>query len=1004
MKKLAQIIPLFILSAVVAFAQQPQTQTAPLYSTNAKYTNGVAPGYWPKAGSGLTLNVAAGTSFCGGAIQTYAGGTLTMSASTTNYVYLDPASSCAPATNTTGFTSSLIPIATVATGGSSITTITDDRTFFQQGSTVGGGMTNPMTTAGDMIVGGTSGAPTRVAAGTNGYKWTSNGPGVAPSWQASSGGGSLLLSRVSAADYGAVADGNLAANTGTDNTTAFTNCLTAAIAAKGVCYVPAGVYRIAGAMPTVSTSGTGFVGDVWGFTSSVTNGSWAAPITQIFTSSNSATILTVSGGAGKIYGNSVKNISWQRAVAPTSTATGLLFLNTPGAEVDSNTVGDSSIGMDVSYAPTYGGSKGFTNNQVTWCFTTIGIGAGPEIGYNLHGTGGGFQTLFLTGNQAFNNCGTGVTSYGFKLDGSVTDINMDVSQTSLVSYGIYASNGGQDVQITNSTLDHCFVDCIYYAGFGNSVEIRGGWATGADSGQTAVVELNGAAGVSVSDMKFYVSQAVKTIYNHGLQNGANAILNNRFFLSSTGSQAIYANAGTALNIVGNTIVGNSLTFSNPVIQFVNQDFSNIKANWLGNGAGTGISFDASSDNNCCANLNTLITFTTSDAGTGNSFTTGGTPGGSSGDIQVNNAGAFGAATSPQMVAAINNSPSSAIAPTALPDATGSTKGIVKPDGTTCTVTSGVLTCTGSSGGTTIAICADTSGSGTAQVCTTSPSFTPVAGSVIAYTTSTANAGTGLTINVNSLGAKSVAKWQGTTTLAANDILAGKYILMTYDGTNWETSTIGNAPTGGGSFQYSALPVPPAIAGFTWVNQQTGSTATQAASGVINIHLASSATLQWNFLKNSTTLPATPWRVSIYSKNLQFMTSTYGDFGLYITDGTKLMGIENLYLSGSCSFNAPACMRVEKMNSVSSDNGTVYGPNQQFGPSPAGGMYVSFCDDGATLKAQYSQDGATWLTMFSEAHATFLTATGAGVGGTMGASATGEGSLQGWSVGSVANCN
>ena len=34
------------------------------------------------------------------------------------------------------------------------------------------GMTNPMTTAGDMIVGGASGAPGRVAAGTNGYVWT----------------------------------------------------------------------------------------------------------------------------------------------------------------------------------------------------------------------------------------------------------------------------------------------------------------------------------------------------------------------------------------------------------------------------------------------------------------------------------------------------------------------------------------------------------------------------------------------------------------------------------------------------------------------------------------------------------------------------------------------------------------------------------------------------------------------------------------------------------------
>ena len=98
----------------------------------------------------------------------------------------------------------------------------------------------------------------------------------------------------------------------------------------------------------------------------------------------------------------------------------------------------------------------------------------------------------------------------------------------------------------------------------------------------------------------------------------------------------------------------------------------------------------------------------------------------------------------------------------------------------------------------IPTCADTSGSGTAQSCTTSPSFTPAAGSVIVYSTTTANTGTGLTINVNSLGAKSVAKWQNTTTLAVGDVAANTQILMTYDGTNWEMGPIANAPSGGGA--------------------------------------------------------------------------------------------------------------------------------------------------------------------------------------------------------------
>lgn len=50
-------------------------------------------------------------------------------------------------------------------------------------------LSNPMTTAGDIIIGGTSGAPTRLAAGTSGQALISNGPGVAPSYQTVSGGG-----------------------------------------------------------------------------------------------------------------------------------------------------------------------------------------------------------------------------------------------------------------------------------------------------------------------------------------------------------------------------------------------------------------------------------------------------------------------------------------------------------------------------------------------------------------------------------------------------------------------------------------------------------------------------------------------------------------------------------------------------------------------------------------------------------------------------------------------
>ena len=95
---------LFCLSLVTfhsspLFGQQPQAQSGqPLYAVNAKYVNGVAPGYWPTAGTGLVLNLSAGTAFCGGSVVNYAGTTLTLTASATNNVFLLLSTLGAPAT------------------------------------------------------------------------------------------------------------------------------------------------------------------------------------------------------------------------------------------------------------------------------------------------------------------------------------------------------------------------------------------------------------------------------------------------------------------------------------------------------------------------------------------------------------------------------------------------------------------------------------------------------------------------------------------------------------------------------------------------------------------------------------------------------------------------------------------------------------------------------------------------------------------------------------------
>ena len=126
-----KLLALLLLAAGACAFQQPQTTVDPLFATNARYANGVAPGYYPTPGAGLVLDIAAGTSFCANTRYAFAGGTLTLTASSTNYVFLDSTALCVPAFNTSGYPLTGIPVATVTTSGGAITGIVDDRTFFK---------------------------------------------------------------------------------------------------------------------------------------------------------------------------------------------------------------------------------------------------------------------------------------------------------------------------------------------------------------------------------------------------------------------------------------------------------------------------------------------------------------------------------------------------------------------------------------------------------------------------------------------------------------------------------------------------------------------------------------------------------------------------------------------------------------------------------------------------------------------------------------------------------
>lgn len=131
---------LLLLTLVPAIAQNPQTQTAPIYSVNAKYVNGVAPGYAPTidAGGGPFLDLGPGTSFCGTSLHIYPSGIYQLTVNTTNYIYLDTTASCIPTVSTSTFTSTQIPIAIVTVSAiGNITGIVDARTEFNSNTVSG---------------------------------------------------------------------------------------------------------------------------------------------------------------------------------------------------------------------------------------------------------------------------------------------------------------------------------------------------------------------------------------------------------------------------------------------------------------------------------------------------------------------------------------------------------------------------------------------------------------------------------------------------------------------------------------------------------------------------------------------------------------------------------------------------------------------------------------------------------------------------------------------------
>ena len=116
-------------NSTITFDAIIQSQSAKEITANAML-DAVSPaslyGRRQSASSGLTWGFYGGNVLINGVLTQIANGTLSLTASTTNYVQALPASG-AVSSNTTGFTAGSIPLYTVITGASTVTSYTDHR-------------------------------------------------------------------------------------------------------------------------------------------------------------------------------------------------------------------------------------------------------------------------------------------------------------------------------------------------------------------------------------------------------------------------------------------------------------------------------------------------------------------------------------------------------------------------------------------------------------------------------------------------------------------------------------------------------------------------------------------------------------------------------------------------------------------------------------------------------------------------------------------------------------
>lgn len=267
------------------------------------------------------------------------------------------------------------------------------------------GFTNPMTTAGDIITGGSGGAAQRLAAGTNGYVLTM--VSGSPAWAAAAGGGGLT-------------NFTEGVSTATPNATIPVVSLTATNAAAGVdvALVPKGVGGILAQVPNNATSGGGKRGN-----NSVDLQSSRAAVAQV-----------ASGHLAVIAGGSNNTASGNFGVVAGGT-------NNTASNYAATVCGGDSNTANNQYAVVCGGQSNTASGQ----HSAVTNGSGNTAA-GQHSFIGGGNSNSVTGSPATNAAivgGTGntATGSGSFIGGSAAAIDRGLTYSVVHSAGRFAADG-----------------------------------------------------------------------------------------------------------------------------------------------------------------------------------------------------------------------------------------------------------------------------------------------------------------------------------------------------------------------------------------------------------------------------------------------------------------------------------------------------------------------------------------------------------------------------------